>query len=123
MTTDPALDAVARIFEEGRRRRADRAMTAFRTLSRFERRIAKEAAVMGYVLGYQSGNLDGRNDIGGPLDRNNPIPPDFEILQRVIEHCDSTSDNYPFLSAACNGKRRRVTKVRLYDFERAEAQR
>lgn len=122
MTTEPAsdvLDTVARIVEDGRRRRSDRATTAFRTLSRYERRIAKEAAVMGYVLGYRSGNLDGRSGIGGALDKNNPIPPDFEVLQRVIEHCDSTSDNFPFLAAACGGKRKRVTKARLYDFERA----
>jgi hypothetical protein len=113
-------DALTRVFEEGQRRRSDRAMTAFRTLRRFERRIAKEAAVMGYVLGYRSGNLDGRSGIGSPLDKNNPIPPDFEVLQRVIEHCDSTSDLYPFLAAACNGRRRRITKAWLFDFERAE---
>lgn len=112
-------EGLGQVFAASERRRAQRAMTAFRTLRRFERRIAKEAAVMGYVLGYRSGNLDGRDGRGGPLDKNNPIPPDFEVLQRVIEHCDSTSDLYPFFAAACDGRRQRITRARLYDFERA----
>lgn len=114
------MAALAEMFAANRRHRGDRAATAFRTLRRYERRIVKEAAAMAYVLGYQNGNLDGRTGSSGPANNGNPIPPDFEILQLVIEHCDSTSDNFPFLAAACDGRRRRVTKTQLYHFERAE---
>ncbi len=120
MTDQPStdvMDAVAQMFAANARRRADRANTALSVWTRYERRLVRESAVMGYVLGYQSGNLDGRSGFGGPADRNNPIPPDSEILQRVIEHCDSTDDKCPFIAGACAGHRRRVTRKQLWPGE------
>ncbi|MFI5891949.1 hypothetical protein ACIA5D_17750 [Actinoplanes sp. NPDC051513] len=111
------MAGLARMLAAGQQRRAARAQTALETLRSYERRILREAAVMGYVLGYQSGNLDGRTGIGGPLDKNNRIPPDSEILRRVIEHCDSTDDLYPFLAAACDRRRRSITKARRWPGE------
>lgn len=120
MTANPeGLDAaLTRVFEERRHWRAERASTAFRTLRPYERRIAREAAVMGYVLGERAGRVSAsgiREQLG---QQEPPFPSDSTILQQVIEHCDSTSDRFPFLAAACNGKRRRITKAQLYDFER-----
>lgn len=119
MSSDPDVTAIlGAVLADGERRRAHRAMTAFRTLTRFERRIAKEAAVMGYVLGERAGRVSAsgiREQLG---QQEPPFPSDFAILQQVIEHCDTTSDLYPFLGAACDGKRRRITRKHLYDFER-----
>ncbi len=106
-------------FATRQQQRADRANTALSVLSRYERRIVREAAGMGYVLGYRSGNLDGRDGLGGPLDNERRIPGDSDILRSVLEHCDSTSDLYPYLGAACNGRRRRITKARLWPGEAA----
>lgn len=74
---------------------------------------------MGYVLGHQDGRIDERQH-RTVAEITARYPKDAEILQQVIEHCDTTSDLYPFLGAACDGRRRRITKARLYDFERAE---
>jgi hypothetical protein len=104
-------------FASREQQRAERADTAWRTLTNFERRVLKEAAVMGYVLGYRAGNLDGRDGNGGPLDRTERIPADFDIVRTVIQHCDSTSDLYPYLSAACYGRQRRVTSSRRWPGE------
>jgi hypothetical protein len=117
---DPdVIEALARIFEANRQHRAARASTALSTMSRHERRLVKEAAVMGYVLGYRSGNLDGRAGIGGPLHTSAPFPGDASIVRQVIEHCDSTDDLYPYIAALCAGRRRRVTKKRRWPGESA----
>jgi len=109
---------VARMVAIGDRRRTDRANRAWSILRPFERRILREAAVMGYVLGYRSGNLDGRSGFGGPLDRNNPIPDDVDIIRSVVQHCDS-SEGFAYLTDACDGLRRRVTRKRMYPGEAA----
>lgn len=116
MAATDLLAAVADVFAANARRRADRAHTALSTLSRYERRIAREAAVMGYVLGHRTGLLDARVSLADATG----IPGDAEILRTVIEHCDSTSDLYPYLAAACAGRRRRITKARLWPTERTE---
>lgn len=113
--TNP-MEAVAQVFADGQRRRAARANTAFRTLSRYERRIAREAAVMGYVLGRREGLIIGRSGRSF-LNDGDDFPGDFQILQDVLEHCDTTSDNFPYLGAACDGRRRRITKARLWQGE------
>lgn len=116
-TINPEIgEVIARVFEEGRNRRAARANTAFTTLRPYERRIAREAAVMGYVLGRREGLIKGRQG-GSILNDGGDFPGDFAILQNVIEHCDSTSDLYPYLAAACDGRRRRVTKARQWPGE------
>ena len=104
-------------FATREQERASRADTAWRTLTKFERRVVREAAVMGYVRGYQAGNLDGRTGKGGPLDNTRRIPGDFDIVRTVIQHCDSTADLYPYLADACAGRRRRITRKRLFPGE------
>lgn len=104
-------------FAARQQERDDRANTAWRTLTNFERRVLKEAAVMGYVLGYRAGNADGRLGDGGPLDKTERIPHDNDIVRTVLQHCDSTSDLYPFLGAACYGRRRRITAARRWPGE------
>lgn len=86
--------------------RADRADTAWRTLRPFERRLVREAAVMGFVLGDRAG-----------LTRDDEFPRDMDIVRNVLEHCDSTSDKFPYLGAACSGRRRRITKARMWPGE------
>ncbi|WP_045740895.1 hypothetical protein [Actinoplanes rectilineatus] len=104
-------------FAARQQQRDKRADTAWRTLTKFERRVTREAAVMGYVLGYRAGQADGVMGKGGPLDNDDPIPGDIDIVRRVIQHCDSTSDLYPYLGEACEGRRRRITRKRMYPGE------
>jgi hypothetical protein len=99
--------------------RAARCDTALRTLRPYERRIVREAAVMGYVLGRQDGLLRGRPGTG--LDDTEGFPGDSTILQEVLQHCDSTSDLYPYLAAAAGGRRRRVTPARMWPGEEVAA--
>jgi hypothetical protein len=114
------LAAVAQVFAANRRRRAERAGTALNLLRPYERRIVREAAVMGYVLGRRAGEVAARSStwrsIGEP---EQAFPGDTDILRMVIEHCDSTDDLYPFLAAACDGRRRRITKARRWPGEDA----
>lgn len=91
--------------------RAARADVAWNTLTRYERRVVKDAAVMGFVLGDRHGRTR------SVLDSDDDYPTDMTIVQNVLEHCDSTADLYPYLGAACNGQRRRVTRKRLWPGE------
>lgn len=117
-TVNPELlEGLARMMSANAQRRADRANTAVATLRPFERRLVREAAVMGYVLGQREGMVKGRQ--GGSVIDDGDFPRDREILRWVIEHCDSTSDLYPYLAAACDGRRRRVTKARQWQGEGA----
>ncbi|GIM88861.1 hypothetical protein [Paractinoplanes toevensis] len=116
MTTLPT--DVVRMVLAGDRRRATRANTALSVLSRYERRLVREAAVMGYVLGRQDGYIKARQ--GASTSDSGGYPKDSAILQDVIEHCDSTSDRFPYLAAACAGQRRRVTRARLWAGEETE---
>lgn len=111
MTDLPA--EVVRMVATGDQRRADRADTAWRTLTKHERRVVREAAVMGYVLGRQDGKIDGSRFPHPP----SPFPGDFDIVRQVLEHCDSTSDRFPYLGAACSGRRRRITRKRMWPGE------
>lgn len=118
MTDSPSPDImadVARMVAAGDQRRAKRADTAWRTLKPFERRILREAAVMGYVLGYRHGLVRGRSGTR-VLDDSAGFPGDEDIIRSVIEHCDS-SDGYAYLTDACDGMRRRVTRKRMYPGE------
>lgn len=116
MTTDPLNDTLAAIhaaIAEGDRRRAAQAITAWNDVLRpYERRIVREAAVMGYVLGHR----DGRYDLPG-----DPFPADIDIIRRVLEHCATTTgDNgpsYPYLATAAQGRRRIITRKRLWPGE------
>lgn len=111
------LTGLARVFASNAQRRAERAGVALSILSRHERRIVREAAVMGYVLGERAGAVKAHR--GGAADGRD-FPADAAIVRQVIEHCDSTSDLYPYLAAACDGRRRRVTKARMWPGEAAD---
>jgi hypothetical protein len=108
---------VVRLVAIGDQRRADRADTAWRTLNPYERRIVREAAVMGYVLGRQDGLIKGRDGGSLAFDNGDDFPRDFDIVRQVLEHCDSTSDLYPHLGEAASGRRRRITRARMWPGE------
>jgi len=115
---DETMQALAEMGEASRRRRASRAETAWRTLRRYERRLVKEAAVMGYVLGYRNGGIEAREGYTRAEIESRWLG-DVDVIRTVIEHCDSTADLYPYLADACNGRRRRVTRTRLWPGEQA----
>jgi hypothetical protein len=93
-------------FEARQRARLDEIEEALRTMRPYERRLVREAAVMGYVRGSMSGRT--RANLGKP--REGDIPRDGEILTDVLGACISMPDVYPFVAAAAYGKRRRVVK-------------
>lgn len=107
---------LAEVFEAVRQRRAARVVAAFQLWRPYERRIVKEAAVMGYVLGRQDGLIIGRSGRSILNDRDG-FPGDAKILQDVIEHCDTSSDTYPYIGQACDGRRRRITRGRQWPGE------
>lgn len=121
---DPGtLDALTRMIAAGDQRRARRVNTALATLRPYERRILWEAAVMGYVRGYQSGLIDARMHGVTFIDRSNrPYAPDKDIVADVVAHCDTTSGLYPYLAAACSGHRRRITRKRMWAWETLSAE-
>ncbi|MFY1686379.1 hypothetical protein [Plantactinospora sp. WMMB782] len=98
-------------FAARERQRAETVNRALATLSPFERRLVREAAVMGYVRGAMAGHLDGRQG------REQEIPKDATILVEVVGACISMDELYPYLAAASEGKRRRVTKSRRWPGE------
>lgn len=116
MTEPDTMLMIERLIIDGQQRRSARADRAWNTLTPFERRILKEAAVMGYVLGRQDG-LIMRERGQSILNATENYPRDFAIVQDVIEHCDSTADNFPYLANACDGRRLRITKTRLWPGE------
>lgn len=58
--------------------------TFLNSLTKKQRQLVKEAAVMGYVQGVQAERA-----------RVESIPPDSEIVHRVVAACQSFSDLYP----------------------------
>lgn len=118
MTDSPnpsIMTDVARMVAAGDQRRAARVSRAWSILRPFERRILREAAVMGYVLGYRRGLVRGRSG-ASVLDDGGEFPSDEDIIRQVIQHCDSSA-GYSYLTDACDGMRRRVTRKRMYPGE------
>jgi hypothetical protein len=101
-----------RYFEVRERQRMDAIGRTLATLRPYERRLVREAAVMGYVRGAMAGRS--RATLGEP--RDGDIPPDASILADVIGACIAM--DYPYLAAASEGRRRRITKTRLWPGER-----
>lgn len=95
--------------------RVDRVRRALATLRPYERRLVREAAVMGYVRGAIAGRS--RAALGEP--RDGDIPADSAILTEVILGCASMDDLHPYLADAANGRRRRITRARLWPGETA----
>lgn len=111
MTTNlpqDVVDELTRMIAVREARRAQRVATALKTLRPYERRLLREAAVMGYVLGDERGRLAKPSEA---------FPKDVTIVATVINHCDSNDGTFPFIAAACGGRRRRVTRVRMWASE------
>lgn len=99
-------------YSESRQRQRTAAVNrALATLRPFERRLVREAAVMGYVRGTIAGRA--RATLGEP--RDGDVPSDPAILADVISACIAMDS--PYLRAASNGQRRRVTKARRWPGE------
>lgn len=108
-----ATPDLLRYFEACERQRAEAINRALATLTPFERRLVREAAVMGYVRGAMAGRS--RAGLGEP--RDGDVPSDASILADVIGACIAM--DYPYLAAASRGQRRRVTKNRRWPNEHA----
>lgn len=100
-------------FEQRERARLVAINRALKTLRPFERRLVREAAVMGYVRGGMAGRA--RATLGEP--RDGDVPRDSEMLVEVVGACIAASDLYPYLAEAAEGRRRRVTKSRRWPGE------
>jgi hypothetical protein len=100
-------------FAARRQQRADAVNRALDTLRPYERRLVREAAVMGYVRGAMAGRS--RATLGEP--RDGDVPPDAAILADVLAACISMSDIYPYIAEAADGRRRRITKSRRWPGE------
>lgn len=99
--TDPEIDPALLAYFTARQQQRDDAVTrALETLRPYERRLVREAAIMGYVRGALYGKH--RDD----------IPKDSAIVYEVIDACVAMDDRYPFIAEAAEGRRRRVTKNR-----------
>jgi hypothetical protein len=98
-------------FADRQRQRFETINRALATLKPFERRLVREAAVMGYVRGAMAGRS--RATLGEPRDED--IPTDPQIIADVIGACIDM--DYPYLAAASQGKRRRITKSRRWPGE------
>jgi hypothetical protein len=76
-------------MEERERQRLAEANETLAAMTRRERRLVREAAVMGYVRGSMHGQMEGRDAV---------LPKDSEMVREVIECCRIMSDLYPVMS-------------------------
>lgn len=95
------------------RKRSEAVNRALATLTPHERRLVREAAVMGYVRGAMAGRS--RATLGEPADGE--IPKDSAIVTQVVDACIAMGHLYPYLAAASEGRRRRVTRKRRWPGE------
>lgn len=84
---------IARVFAEQRLIREQQATDVLNSLTTFERRLAGEVAVMGWVRGFMHAQ-SGAADVG-----------DFPKLPVVVEHCQGMPDLYPIIAALSDGLR------------------
>lgn len=80
---------LARYLAVREQHRRDTVDAALATLTERERLLIREAAVMGYVQGVQAGRC-------GDVE----IPPDSEVLFRVVDGCIAMPDLYPLIGGA-----------------------
>jgi hypothetical protein len=113
MSAPAVPDDLASYFAERQRQRTEEVNRALATMRPYERRLVREAAVMGYVRGVMAGRS--RATLGEP--RDGDVPSDPAILADVIGACIAM--DYPYLQAAAYGQRRRVTKARRWPGEQA----
>lgn len=82
-------EALARYFALRQEQRAKRVESVVAALNPRERKLVREAAVMGYVRGTMAGAAAGR-DGAEPA-----IPSDLDVLAEVVDACLSMEDLYP----------------------------
>lgn len=105
-------DALVQYFAAREQQREQQVNLALATLRPYERRLVREAAVMGYVRGAIAGRC--RATLGEP--RDGDVPTDADIVFDVVSACIKM-DGYSYLTDASYGKRRRVTKPRRWPGE------
>lgn len=112
---DPALvEGLARYWAERDKQRLAAVDQALAMLRPYERRLVKEAAVMGFVRGVMTGRS--RATLGKPRDGDVPENA-MDILVEVIDACIAVGDIYPYIAEAARGRRRRITKSRRWPGE------
>lgn len=119
MTDTPALnpalrEGLTRYLAERDQQRLEAVNKALATLRPYERRLVREAAVMGYVRGAMAGRS--RAVLGEPRDGDIPRS-DSDMLVEVVNACIGMGDLYPYLADASKGRRRRITKARRWPGE------
>lgn len=82
-------EALVRYFAARDRQEAERVASTLGAMNPRERKLVREAAVMGYVRGTMAGRVDGREG------RETVIPPDSDVLALVVACCLSMPDLYP----------------------------
>lgn len=98
-------DELTAYLAQRERRRLAAVNRVFQTLKPYERRLVWEAAVMGFIRGRLAGS-----DL--------PPPDDPAIVVEVLDAAITIDEHYPYLAAASAGRRRHVTKSRLWPGER-----
>lgn len=86
-------DNLTKYFEARQQQHAQRIADKWAALNKRQQRLVREAAVMGYVQGFRDSP------------HSDKIPPDNEILSKVLGAVDSFGDLYPFLAALPKQKR------------------
>ncbi len=83
------MQGLARYFASREQQRAEQVASVLGAMNPRERKLVREAAVMGYVRGTMAGAVDGR------AGREAEIPHDRDILALVVSCCLSIPDLYP----------------------------
>jgi hypothetical protein len=83
-------EQLVRYFAARQEQRAERVESVVAALNPRERKLVREAAVMGYVRGAMAGAVAARAG-----ERDATIPPDSFVLREVVDACLSMPDLYP----------------------------
>lgn len=82
-------DAYVRYLAARDQQRVNAVQSTLAAMTEVERRIFREAAVMGYVCGVMA--VPSRNNV--------PIPPDTDIVNEVIDSIHGFDDRYPITNS------------------------
>lgn len=82
-------EQLVRYFNIRQEERSQRVESVVAALNPRERKLVREAAVMGYVRGTMAGAVAGREGA------KPEIPPDSFVLREVVDACLSMPDLYP----------------------------
>ncbi len=83
------MQGLGSYFAARERQRAEQVASVLGAMNPRERKLVREAAVMGYVRGTMAGAVDAR------AGRETEIPHDRDILALVVSCCLSIPDLYP----------------------------